>query len=192
MLADQSLPALLEELAAPRPVPASGSALAVALAAAAAVVQMAARLSAESWPESAGAAAQAESILERATGLIDEDAEAYRRAMEARTTRAADPPERRDFALGQAVAAAAEPPLKLVRLAADLAELCSETAARGMPAAHPDVVAAAAIAAGVARGAFELVAVNLTALPGDPRVAEAERLVTAATETAARFSRSAG
>ena len=38
-----SLPALLEELAAPREVPGAGSALAVALATAAAVVQMAAR-----------------------------------------------------------------------------------------------------------------------------------------------------
>jgi methenyltetrahydrofolate cyclohydrolase len=193
VLADQSLPALLEELAAPRAVPGSGSALAVALAAAAAVVQMAARLSSDSWPESAGAAAQAESVLERATRLVDEDAEAYRRAIEARTALAADPSrERRDFALGRAVAAAAEPPLKLVRLATDLAELCRETAARGAPAAHADVAAAAALAAGVARGAFELVAENLTALPGDARVAEAERLVAAAAEAAAGSTRPAG
>jgi len=38
------------------------------------------------------------------------------------------------------------------------------------------VLAAAALAVGVARGARELVAVNLTALPDDPRVAEADKL----------------
>ena len=80
MLTGLSLPALLEELAAPREVPGAGSALAVALATAAAVVQMAARLSPESWPDAAGIAAQAESLRERAAQLVDEDAEAYRRA----------------------------------------------------------------------------------------------------------------
>jgi hypothetical protein len=49
---------------------------------------------------------------------------------------------------------------------------------------HADVAAAAALAAAVARGARELVAVNLTALPGDDRVEEADRLVAVA-ETAA-------
>ena len=56
MLTGLSLPALLEELAAPREVPGAGSALAVALAAAAAVVQMAARLSPASWADAAGVA----------------------------------------------------------------------------------------------------------------------------------------
>jgi hypothetical protein len=59
VLTGLSLPALLEELAAPREVPGAGSALAVALATAAAVVQMAARLSPESWADAAGVAAQA-------------------------------------------------------------------------------------------------------------------------------------
>jgi hypothetical protein len=47
------------------------------------------------------------------------------------------------------------------------------------------VAAAADLAAAVARGSRELVAVNLTALPGDERVEEADRLVAAA-EAAAR------
>jgi hypothetical protein len=50
---------------------------------------------------------------------------------------------------------------------------------------HADVAAAAALAAAVARGARELVAVNLTALPGDPRVEEADRLADAASAAAA-------
>lgn len=181
MLTGLTLPALLEELAAPREVPGAGSALATALATAAAVVQMAARLSPESWADAAGVAAQAEALRERAVQLVDEDAEAYRRALEARA--AADEkarPEQRDWALGQVTAAAAEPPLALARLAADLAELCAAAGARVEPRVHADVAAAGALAAAVARGARELVATNLTALDGDARVEEADRLVAAA------------
>ena len=72
-----------------------------------------------------------------------------------------------------------------MRLAADLAELCAAAAARGEPRVQADVTAAAALAAGVARGARELVAVNLTAAPGDPRIAEAEELAGAAESAAA-------
>jgi formiminotetrahydrofolate cyclodeaminase len=186
VLTGLTLPALLEELAAPREVPGAGSALAAALAAAAAVVQMAARLSPGSWADAAGVAAQAEALRERAVQLVDEDAEAYRLALEARA--AADEaakPEQRDWALGQITAAAAEPPLALVRLGADLAELCAAAAGRVEPRVHADVAAAAALAAAVARGARALVAANLTALRGDPRVEEAGRLVAAA-EAAAR------
>jgi formiminotetrahydrofolate cyclodeaminase len=181
VLTGLSLPALLEELAAPREVPGAGSALAVALATAAAVVQMAARLSPESWADAAGVATQAESLRERAVKLVDEDADAYRQALEARgTIDETAKPEQRDWTLGRATAAAAEPPLALARLAADLAELCTAAGARVEPRVQADVAAAAALAAAVARGARALVATNLTALPGDTRVEEADRLMAAA------------
>jgi formiminotetrahydrofolate cyclodeaminase len=149
-------------------------------------VQMAARLSPGSWADAAGVAAQAEALRERAVQLVDEDAEAYRLALEARAAadRAAKP-EQRDWTLGQITAAAAEPPLALVRLGTDLAELCAAAAGRVEPRVHADVTAAAALAAAVARGARALVAANLTAVSGDPRVEEADRLVAAA-EAAAR------
>jgi methenyltetrahydrofolate cyclohydrolase len=186
VLTGLTLPALLEELAAAREVPGVGSALALTLATAAAVVQMAARLSPDSWADAAGVAAQAESLRDRATKLVDEDAEAYRRALEARAAGAeTGKPEQRDWALGRVTAAAAEPPLALARLAADLAELCAAAGARVEPRVHADVAVAAGLSAAVARGARQLIAVNLTALPGDPRVAEADRLAAAA-EAAAR------
>jgi methenyltetrahydrofolate cyclohydrolase len=189
VLTGLSFPALLEELAAPREVPGAGSALAAALATAAAVVQMAARLSPASWADAAGVAAQAEALRERAVQLVDEDAEAYRLALEARA--AADEgakPEQRDWSLGQVTAAAAEPPLALVRLAADLVELCAAAGARVEPRVHADVAAAAALAAAVARGARQLVAANLTALSGDARVEEADRLVADADAAARSLS----
>src|SRR5438477_6150378 len=147
---------------------------------------MAARLSPGSWADAAGVAAQAAALRERAVQLVDEDAEAYREALEARA--AADEtakPEQRDWALGQVTAAAAEPPLALVRLATDLAELCAAAGERVEPRVHADVAAAGVLAAAVARGASELVATNLTALAGDARVEEADRLVASA-EAAAR------
>lgn len=186
MLTGLSLPALLEELASPREAPGAGSALAATLALAAAVVQMAARLSPDSWADAAGVAAQAEALRERAAQLVDEDAEAYRQALDARE--ALDEtakPEQRDWALGRITSAAAEPPLALARLAGDLGALCAAAGARVEPRVHADVAAAAALAAAVARGARELVAANLTALPGDERIEEADRLVAVA-ESAAR------
>ena len=50
-----------------------------------------------------------------------------------------------------------------------------------------DAVAAAALGAAAARGAVALVAVNLTALAGDPRVAEVEQVAAAAERFAARI-----
>jgi formiminotetrahydrofolate cyclodeaminase len=149
-------------------------------------VQMAARLSPDSWVDAAGVAAQAEALRERAVQLVDEDATAYRLALEARAAANENAkPEQRDWALGRVTAAAAEPPLALARLAADLTELCAAAGARVEPRVHADVAAAAALATAVARGARELVATNLTALTGDARVEEADRLVAAA-EAAAR------
>ena len=180
MLSDLPLPALLEELAAPRAVPGSGSALALALAAAAAVVEMGGRLSTAAWEDAAGVAAQAWALRERAAALVQEDADAYRQALDARRAAAGRSPEQRDFEVGRAFAAAAQPPLELARIAADVADLARLVRAHGEQRVAPDAEAALALAAAVARGARELVAANLTALPADERVAEADRLAAAA------------
>jgi formiminotetrahydrofolate cyclodeaminase len=170
----------LGELSAPTPAPAGGSALAYATACAAAVLVLAARVSEGSWEGAAGAAAQAELLRDRATPLAQRDAEAYAAALDARRSARALPPDRRDHALGQAFAGAAEPPLEIARIAADVAELAAQVAALGSQAVRADAVAAAALAAGAARGAVAMVEVNLTASTDDPRVAEAQRLADAA------------
>jgi methenyltetrahydrofolate cyclohydrolase len=178
---DLSLGDWLDRLAGPHAAPGGGSALAVCVANAAAVVAMAARVS-----DSGGLAAQAEALRARAAPLADLDAATYERALAAREAAKALPPERRDWEIGQAFARAAEPPLEIARVATDVAELAAELATAGSPAIRADAVAAAAIAAGAARGAVAVVAVNLTALEGDPRVAEAERLATAAQDSLRR------
>jgi len=183
---DLTVAELLDELAGPVP-PGGGSALGLAVAMAAAVVAMAARASKESWDAAGGVAAQAEALRARAAPLAQRDAEIYDAALAARDGAAALAPEKRDWEIGKAFAAAAEPPLEIARAAADVAELAAEVAAFGDAHVRADAVAAATLAAAAARAAVTLVAVNLTALEGDPRVAEAERLADTA-ENAARAS----
>jgi formiminotetrahydrofolate cyclodeaminase len=161
--------------------PLGGAALAVAASAAADVVVTVARRSAAS-----GAAAQAEALRARVADAAVRNAQAYAEALVAREAAAGLPPERRDWEIGRAFARAAEQPLELARVAADIALLAAGIASQADPDVRADAVVAAALAAGVARGAVALVAVNLTAVPGDERVAEAERLAEAAAQATAQ------
>lgn len=177
---DVSLREFLSALSAPMPAPAGGSALGYATASAAAVLVLAAEVSRGSWQGAAGAAAQAEALRDRAAPLAQRDAEAYLAALAERRAAREQPPDERNRRVGEAFARAAEPPLEIARLAADVAELAAEIAVAGAPAVRADSVAAAALAAGAARGAVSMVEVNLTATAGDERVAEAKRLADAA------------
>ena len=173
----------LDELGGPGPAPGAGAALGYAVASAAAIVAMAARAS-----SAGGLVAQADALRARTAPLAQLAADAYAEALAVRDSTTAPKPEQRDWEIGRAFARAAKPPLEIARAAADVAELAAALAQSGNPAVGPDLQAAAALAAGVARGAVALVAANLTALEGDPRVDEARRLAIAAADSA----RSAG
>jgi methenyltetrahydrofolate cyclohydrolase len=179
---DLTLEQWLAELSAARPAPASGSMLAYAVASAAALLVKAARISADAG----GVAAQASALLERAAALVQLDADVYERALSARAAASELTPERQDWEVGRAYAAAAEPPLEIARIAADVAELGAALVAGVDARVQADATAAAMLAAGAARGAVALVAVNLTATHDDPRIAEAERLARAAEDAARR------
>jgi formiminotetrahydrofolate cyclodeaminase len=134
-------------------------------------------------------AAQAEVLRLRVAGAARVNALRYPRALESQETTAALPEDRRDWEIGQAYARAAEPPLELVRIAADTAELAAELAGEALAGLRADATAVAALAAGVARGAVTLVEINLTAGPNDERVAEARRCSETAERAAARAAR---
>jgi formiminotetrahydrofolate cyclodeaminase len=178
---DLSLGEWLDELARSDHVPGGGSALGAAVAMAAAVLAMTARAS-----RAGGLVAQADALCARTRSLAQRDADAYSAALGARARVAELKPELRDWEIGRAFADAAEAPLEIARAGADVAALAAELAASGDPRVHADALAAAALGAAAARGAAELVAVNLTALNGDPRVAEARRLAQDADRAAAR------
>jgi formiminotetrahydrofolate cyclodeaminase len=180
---------VLDELAGPVP-PGGGSALAFTVAMAAALVRMAARASAESWDEAGGVAAQADALRARVAPLAQLDADVYDQALAVRDGAAALPPEKRDWEIGKAFTAAAEPPLEIARVAADVAELAVAVVLYGDPRIRPDAVAAATLAAASARAAVTVVEANLTALEGDARIDEAAQLAFVA-ERAATQARAA-
>jgi len=182
-LLDRSLRDFLDDVAARGRTPGGGSAAALVTALAAALLAKIARTS-TAWPESRGIAAQAESLRDRTAPLAQADAEEYEAALQAREDEGGEAGERRDFALGRAYARAAEPPLQIVRAAADVAELAVVVARNGDPAFHADAVIAALLAAAAASSAAELVGVNLTASARDERVREAERLAESAARAA--------
>jgi formiminotetrahydrofolate cyclodeaminase len=161
--------------------PIAAAALATAAAAAAEALGDIARASDEP-----AMAAQAEVLRMRIAGTAKINALRYPRALAAQEMTASLPEDRRDWEIGLAYARAAEPPLELARIAADIAELGEAIASDADPALRPDAVAAAQLAAGCARGAVTLVAINLTAASADERVVEARRCAEAAERSAAR------
>lgn len=157
--------------------PIGATALATAATAAAQALAEIARAS-----DRAAMAAQAEVLRMRVAGTARVNALRYPRALSAQETTASLPEERRDWEIGQAYARAAEPPLELARIAADIAQLGAELVGEALAGLRADAAAASLLAAGAARGAVQLVAINLTSRPNDERVAEARQCA----ETAAR------
>ncbi len=104
---------------------------------------------------------------------MDEDARAFRAVIEQRRR-----PAGQDRDLAAALSRAADVPMRLVELAAPVAELAASLAAGGNPALRGDAQAAALLAQAAARAAAALVRINLTGTPGDPRPDRAASLLT--------------
>ena len=159
--------------------PGAGAIAALNAASAAALVELAARASdLAEWPEAAGAAAQAKRLRERLIPLARLDAEAYQEAV----TKLQDRGD--DFALGEALARAADLPLEIADHAENVSALAAEAATRATPDLRADAAAAAALALGAAWAAAKLVEVNLAMHADDPRLARARQIAAGATETA--------
>lgn len=153
---------------------AAGVACALAGAAAASLVELTAGLAAarieadraddeEAVIEITALGARGGVLRERLLAAADEDVAAY-----ARVAEAADADAR-----AAALAAAAGPPLAIGECVAELADAATRIRAAGDWAFTPDAVVAGELAIAVARGACELVAVNLAGHPDDPRLARA-------------------
>jgi formiminotetrahydrofolate cyclodeaminase len=147
---------------------------------------MAARFSGEHWAEADGVVAQAETLRARAAPLAQEDAHAYGEALDALRAPKGDDPERRDHAIGEALGRAADVPLRIAVVAADIAALAAETAERCNPNLRGDAAAAAVLAEAGARVAANLVVINLTVREEDERVRDALAHADAAARAARR------
>ena len=169
---------VLETLGSPAHAAASGSAAALAGALAAAVVAKAARAS-----ERPGAAAQALLLQHRLAELAERDAKALSAARTLLATGAGGC----DFELGEALRMAMSIPASIGTACADVAILAAGERDSVLPDHRPDLEAAAALAAGAARAAAHLVAVNLAATPDDHDVVSSRAAATAAADVVAAF-----
>jgi len=165
----------LDQLARGGRTPGAGSLAAIVTAASAALIAKVARTSSAEWKDARSVAAQAEALRDRVAPLAQIDADEYEEAMRLLEEPAGEGASR-DAALGRAVSRAAVPPLQIAETAVDVALLGVVVCEHGDVSLRTDAASACALAAAAARASAELVAINLTAQPGDPRVEQARRL----------------
>jgi len=165
----------LDRIASAEPAPAGGSVAAVAVAMAASLVAMAARLAHE-WPKASEVVERAEALRSRMATLALADEDAYAKVTEAMRL----PPDSpsRAAELEAALSGAADVPLAVAEAAAEIAALAALVAQEGNDRLRGDALVAAELAEAGARGAAELVAINLAGR-GDPRVRRAQDLAAA-------------
>ena len=171
---------LHDVLAQAGPGPAGGSAAALATTMASGLVRLVARVSRD-WEEAPGIAAQAAAPGDRALVLADDDHRVYAHALEQLRM-----PEQ-DAALGRALRRAAQVPLSIAEVAADVAALAALAARDGAPNVRGDAWTAATLAEAASVAAAQLVHVNLSTRPDDELTTRAElaaRSATAAREVA--------
>ena len=164
------LSSLLDGLASVAPAPGAGAAAAWTGAIAAALVEMVSAIECRREDASAQAAARrdrAGELRPLVLALADEDVEAYRAVLAARGDQAR---------FREALAAAADPPLRIARHCAELRELALDAAANARGGVSGEAMAAVALAAAAVAAAVPLVELNLGGAPADPRLVEAREL----------------
>ena len=187
-LTDLRIQDLLEAIADDSTAVASGAVAAATAASAAGLIAMTARRGV-GWDGASAAAGQGEVLRRRATELIDESAAAFDRAVAGlEGGRASDheSTEQSDWRLGEALRRAADAPLAVAEVAADIAGLAADVAAACEVSVRPDAVAACLLAESATAIAAHLVAVNLAAEADGPTRTRAERLAAAAAQARAR------
>jgi len=165
----------LDRIASAEPAPAGGSVAAVVVAMAAGLVAMAARLAHE-WPKASEVVERAEALRSRMKTLALADEDAYAKVTEALRL----PPDSSSRAaeLAAALSGAADVPFAVAEAAAEVAVLAALVAQEGNDRLRGDALVAAELAGAAARGAAELVAINLAGRD-DPRVRRARDLAAA-------------
>jgi methenyltetrahydrofolate cyclohydrolase len=159
---EQPLGRFLDLVASREPAPGGGASAAVTVALAAALTAMAARFS-------TGHLADADELAGRADGLRGEvvvlaraDAAAYGRVLDAhRTSR--DDKEARRREIREALTEAADVPLSIAGIGAEVAGISARLAEEGNPNLRGDAITAAVLAGAGVRAAATLVEINISA-----------------------------
>jgi len=180
-LSESSLRSLAERVASADPAPGAGPSAAWTCALAAALVEMVSAVALRKDGGDAGGAAdrrdRAAALRTRALELADEDVAAYTAVLAVLRRRE----ERGHGArLKVALSDAADPPVALVEVAAELARLAADAAAEARGGVRGEAMTAAILAEAVVRAGKPLVDLNLASAPDDQRRARVRELAEAA------------
>jgi formiminotetrahydrofolate cyclodeaminase len=191
--ADRPLAEIVASVASRDPTPGAGPSLAWTCALAAALVEM---VSAVTLRQDPGLPTAVEARRERAhalrlgaLSLADLDAAAYGEVLTVQRRR--DEPGHPQR-LRQALADAADPLVRIVQTAGEVAELAAAAVADARGAVRGEAMTALVLAEGVARGGGPLVALNLAGDPQDPRRALVSEAAAAAADALAAARRPDG
>jgi formiminotetrahydrofolate cyclodeaminase len=154
-----TLSGFLDQLAARTPAPGGGSVASIACAMAAGLVEMASAFDASATLDQVGA--RAHELRGRAAALAEADGRAYAGVLAALRMPAG--PER-THSLDAAVAGAIECPMELLEIAAEVATLAADVAARGNRNLEGDAITGALLAEAAARSAATLAQLNVSML----------------------------
>ena len=131
------------------------------------MVEKSARLSQKQWKGAAVALERAHALRVESFGLIEEDSQAYLAFVDA---------VRSQEDVSTAHARTVDVPLRMIRAAAEVAELAVQLAQYGNPNLRADAVVGAILAAAAAESGLLLIEVNLGETEGDARFAVATKL----------------
>lgn len=157
---DQPVRQFLDQVAARTPAPGGGGAAAMAGAMAAGLVAMAARFSVAQLPEAEEFARRADELRLRAADLVDEDAAAYGRVLDAFALPRDDGTGQRKRRVREALERAAAAPAEMTEIAAEVAGMAARLVSAGNPNLRGDSISAALLAEASARCAAALVDIN--------------------------------
>ncbi|MGB3634703.1 MAG: cyclodeaminase/cyclohydrolase family protein [Rubrobacteraceae bacterium] len=163
----------LDLTASDEPAPGGGAVAAVSVSLAAALSGMAARLSTGQLSDAEDLIERAEALRERAAPLAQADAAAYGHVIET---------QREGGDVKVALSAAADVPLEVAEVGAEIAALAVRLAEDGNPNLRGDALTAVLLAEAGVRAAVALVEINLSAAgTGDRRADQARELARSAT-----------
>lgn len=174
----------LDQVSSKQPAPGGGAAAAVTVAMAAGLVAMAARFAVDHLADATDVVSCAEVLRRRVAPLAQADADAYRDYLAATRLPREPRPEVRRRQVRAARSRAAEVPLTVAEIAADVAGMAAVLAAGGNPNLRGDAITAALLAEAGAWSAACLVEINVGA--GDERAVRAGNLAHLASGAARR------
>ena len=167
----------LDMVASREPAPGGGVSAAVAVALAAALTAMAARFSTGHLDDAEAIAGKAEELRSRVMPLARADAAAYGRVLDAYRIPHDDDEGERRRRIREALSEAADVPLSIAEVGAEVAGKAARLVEEGNPNLRGDAMTATVLAGAGVRAAATLVEINVSAGGADDRLPRVDQLL---------------